>query len=232
MLELSNVTLAAVSSINLQQTRKALEYSCRNIQFGDAVFFSHKRPWGMSDKIRWEAIEPMNDIKAYNRFLLYELWKYIRTDYVLINHYDGFVVHPELWDSRYLDYDYIGAPWPAENCPAERMDESGQICRVGNGVSLRSRRLLEFMDKYQIPFEPYEGSYSEDILLCVKNRRRLEENGLKIAPLDLAAGFSHENDITERDGAAPTFMFHDRNGINRTYPRFPLARLADRLLKI
>lgn len=174
----------------------------------------------------------MNNIRDYNWFLLYELWKYIRTDYVLINHYDGFVVHPELWDARYLDYDYIGAPWPTENCPAERIDENGQVCRVGNGVSLRSRRLLEFMDRYQVPFEPYEGSCSEDILLCVKNRSRLKEHGLKIAPLELAAKFSHENDIEEKDGMEPTFMFHDRNGINRTYPCFPLARLMDRVLKI
>lgn len=232
MLELKNVTLAAVSSVNLQQTRKALEYSCRGIRFGDVLLLSHKKPWRTPDWIRFEPIEPMTDILAYNRMILYELWKYIRTDYVLINHYDGFVVHPELWDDRYLEYDYIGAPWPAEDCPAERIDEQGRICRVGNGVSLRSRRLLEFMEREQIPFEPYEGTYSEDVLLCVKYRSRLEEQGIRIAPVELAAGFSHENDIAEWDGTRDTFMFHEWSGTNRRYPRFLSARLLDKTLKI
>lgn len=193
---------------------------------------SHRRPWGMPDWIRFEPIEPMTDILAYNRMVLYELWKYIRTDYALINHYDGFVVHPELWDPEYLEYDYIGAPWPLENSPAERKDEQGEICRVGNGVSLRSRRLLKFMDQEQIPFESYEGTYSEDVLLCVKNRYRLEECGFKIAPVELAAKFSHENDIAEWDGKKDTFMFHDWSGTNRRYPKFTLARLIDKTLKI
>lgn len=232
MLELKNVTLAAISSINLQQTKKALEYSCREIRFGDVLFLSDKKPWLLPKAIRWEEMEPMRNIQAYNRFLLYDLWKYIKTDYVLINHYDGFVVHPELWDDRYLDYDYIGAPWPAENCPAERIDEKGRVCRVGNGVSLRSRRLLEFMDKYQVPFEPHEGTYSEDVLICVKNRYRLEEKGLKFAPLDLAAKFSHENDIPEWDCRKDTFMFHEWGGTNRRYPKFRLAKIIDKTLKI
>ncbi len=232
MLELKNVTLAAISSINLQQTRKALEYSCRGIRFGEVVLLSHKKPWGMPGWIRFDPIAPMTDILAYNRVILYELWKHIRTDYVLINHYDGFVVHPELWDSAYLEYDYIGAPWPSENCPEERIDDQGRVCRVGNGVSLRSRRLLESMDREKIPFEPWKGTYSEDVLLCIKHRNRLEAQGLKFAPVELAAKFSHENDITEWDGTKDTFMFHEWSGTNRRYPRFLLARLIDKTIKI
>ena len=171
-------------------------------------------------------------ILAYNRVILYELWKHIRTDYVLINHYDGFVVHPELWDSAYLEYDYIGAPWPSENCPEERIDDQGRVCRVGNGVSLRSRRLLESMDREKIPFEPWKGTYSEDVLLCIKHRNRLEAQGLKFAPVELAAKFSHENDIAEWDGMKDTFMFHEWSGTNRRYPRFLLARLIDKTIKI
>jgi hypothetical protein len=232
MLELSNVTLVAVSSIRLQQTKKALEYSCRRIHFGEVLFLSDKKPWNLPDDIHWIEIKPMKSIQDYNYFLLYELWKYIKTEYALINHYDGFVVHPELWDERFLDYDYIGAPWPVEEGKEERMDERGEVCRVGNGVSLRSKKLMQFMDQYQIPFEPYAGTYSEDVLICVQNKYRLEEHGLKIAPLELAAVFSHENDIPERDPMEPTFLFHEWGGTNRRYPKFWIARWIDKLLKI
>lgn len=232
MIELPQVTLAAVTSINLQQTKKAMEYSCKKIRFGDVLFLSHKKPFLLPENIRWEAIAEMKGIQAYNRFLLYDLWKYIKTDYVLLNHYDGYVVNPHLWDDRFLDYDYIGAPWPSENCPEERIDERGQICRVGNGVSLRSKELLKFMDKYQIPFEPYKGTYSEDVLICVKNRYRLEAAGLKIAPLELAMKFGYENEISERKKGEPAFLFHDWSGSNRKYRNFPVARFIDKTLKI
>lgn len=231
MIELPQVTLAAISSINLQQTKKALEYSCRGIHFGDVVLLSHKKPFMLSDKIRWEEIDEMKSIQTYNYFLLYELWKHIRTEFVLINHYDGFVINPQLWDDRYLDYDYIGSPWPVENCPEERIDEKGEICRVGNGVSLRSRKLLEFMCKYEIPFEPYKGTYSEDVLICVKNRYKLEECGIKIAPLELAIKFGRENEICERDEGEATFLFHDWSGQNRKYRKFPVARVMDKILE-
>lgn len=44
--------------------------------------------------------------------MVYELGDYIETDFVMLVHYDGFIVHPELWRDEFLDYDYIGAPWP------------------------------------------------------------------------------------------------------------------------
>lgn len=231
MKKLSDVTLVAVTGINLQQTRKALEYSCRDLSFGEVLFLSPRRPWGMPSWMRWQSIDPMNDIQEYNRFILYDLWKYIHTDFALINHYDGFVIHPELWDDRFMEYDYIGAPWPVQEGHPERIDEHGEFCRVGNGVSLRSRRLLEFMDRHQIPFESYKGTYSEDILLCVKHRYRLMEEGLSFAPLELASVFCHENDIKERDPALETFMFHDWSGSNRRCPKFFFAKLWDQTVK-
>lgn len=41
--------------------------------------------------------------------MVYELGSHIHTDFALIVHADGFVVHPEMWQDAFLDYDYIGA---------------------------------------------------------------------------------------------------------------------------
>ena len=41
-LQLPNVTLAAMTSVNRQATLKALEYSMRGIDFGEVVFISDK----------------------------------------------------------------------------------------------------------------------------------------------------------------------------------------------
>ena len=44
MLNLNNVTLIAITSIKLEKTIKALEYSCRGINFGSVKLVSDKKP--------------------------------------------------------------------------------------------------------------------------------------------------------------------------------------------
>ena len=43
-LKLPQVTLAAMTSVNVYETVRAMAYSMRDIEFGDAVFISHRRP--------------------------------------------------------------------------------------------------------------------------------------------------------------------------------------------
>ena len=60
--------------------------------------------------------------------------------------YDGFVVHPECWRDEFLNYDYIGSPWPLPKPGTKHCyhDIHGNLCRVGNSVSIRSKRLMDF----------------------------------------------------------------------------------------
>ena len=46
--ELPNVTLVAMASVNIRATIKAMLYSMRGIEFGDAVLITHKKPLGLS----------------------------------------------------------------------------------------------------------------------------------------------------------------------------------------
>lgn len=109
---LPNVTLAAMTSVNIRATIRAMQYSMRGIEFGDAVLITHRRPLGLPGGIRYSHTDRLSDIDAFNYKMVYELGDHIRTDFALIVHADGFVVHPEMWRDEFLDYDYIGAPWP------------------------------------------------------------------------------------------------------------------------
>lgn len=111
-LQLPNVTLLAVTSVKVPETIRAMRYSMRGIDFGDCVLVTHKRPLFLPRKIRYEKTQKLDNIDCFNYQMLYEMGKYVRTDFVMLVHYDGFVVHPEMWRDEFLDYDYIGAPWP------------------------------------------------------------------------------------------------------------------------
>ncbi len=131
------------------------------------------------------------------------------------------MVHPEMWRKEFLDYDYIGSPWPLpkEGDNTTYRDIHGNICRVGNSVGIRSKRLLDYPKKANIPWTPEKGWYNEDGFLCCRIRHLLEAEGMRIAPLEVAKYFGHENMIPEIEGITP-FLFHKWAGSNAGYPDF------------
>ena len=139
----------------------------------------------------------------------------------MLVHYDGFIVHPELWRDEFLAYDYIGAPWPLpkEGDDTTYRDIHGNICRVGNSVGIRSKRLLDYPKKAGVPWTPEKGWYNEDGFICCRIRHLLEAEGMRIAPLEVAKYFGHENMIPEIEGITP-FSFHKWEGTNAGYPDF------------
>jgi glycosyltransferase involved in cell wall biosynthesis len=218
-IKLPNVTLVAMATRNVEETLQALVYSCKGVEFGSVKLLSHYSPYGLGRNIEFARIKKIKDIDAWSYKIVYELNQHIETDYALLVHADGFVVNPSSWREEFLDYDYIGAPWPLPKDDFSYRDAAGNIVRVGNSVSLRSKRLLELPKKLKLPWEPDHGFYNEDGFLCVKNKLLLESHGLKFAPLDVARYFSHESMIPEVRGIKP-FAFHKWAGSNRIYPKF------------
>ncbi len=96
-LKLPNITLAAMSSVNIYETVKALQYSMREIEFGDVLLITHRKPFFLPKEIHYKHTSKLTDIDAFNYKMVYELTDFIDTDYVLLVHYDGFVVNPESW---------------------------------------------------------------------------------------------------------------------------------------
>ena len=218
-LQLPNVTLTAVTSVKVKETIKAMEYSMRNIDFGDVVLITHRKPFFLPKTIRYMHTQKMTNIDDFNHKMVYDIGDYIETDYMLLVHYDGFVVNTDMWRDEFLDYDYIGSPWPLPHDDFSYRDINGEICRVGNSVSIRSKRLLDFPKKANIPWEADHGFFHEDGFLCVKNKHLVEQAGMKIAPLEVAKYFGHENMIPEIEGIRP-FVFHKWYGTNKDYPKF------------
>ena len=202
---LPEVTLVAVSDVAISATARALAISQQGLRFADAMLLtSREPPPGLRATSR--RIEPINSRRAYSRFMTQDLHRHIGTSHALCVQWDGYVLDPARWDPVFLEYDYIGAPWP----------HFGDAMRVGNGgFSLRSRRLLEACATLDIANE------AEDVAICRTHRRVLEQRfGLRFAPEDIARRFAFERAAARGD----EFGFH---GAFNMVGRMPSAELAN-----
>jgi hypothetical protein len=218
-IKLSNVTLVAVATRDVEETLEALMFSCREIEFKSIKLFSHFTPYCKYEGVDFIRIQKMKNIDEWSRFIIYDLNNYIDSEYILLVHADGFIVNPKSWRNEFLEYDYIGAPWPLPIDNFSYRDINGNIVRVGNSVSLRSKKILELPTKLNLPWEADHGFYNEDGFLCVKNKHILEKNGIKFATLNIAKFFAHESMIPEIRNIKP-FAFHKWEGTNSNYPKF------------
>jgi len=198
--DLSSVTLVAVTSVALAATIEALRFSMARAHFAEVLLLSDRPPATGQSGISWRQIDPTRSRADYSRFMLRDLARHIATPHALCVQWDGYVLDGGAWDPTFLDFDYIGAPWP----------QFSDGYNVGNGgFSLRSRRLLEACTAL-----PFDGEMAEDVLICRLYRGELEERGFRFAPESLARRFSFERD-------APTgheFGFHGSFNLVRLEP--------------
>ncbi len=190
MISLPNVTLICLTNQDFEGHKAAIDKSCEGIEFG-AV------------KLIWD--EKCTSIDIWNYKIINELYRYVDTDFCLLIHSDGYVINPDVWKEEWLSYDFIGAPWPMPSDDYSYRDELGDIVRVGNSVSLRSRKLMERVSKF--PWKEYYGNTNEDGFISVHHRKELEKEGFKFAPLEVAVHFSKEHEIPE-NAELETFCFH------------------------
>ena len=206
-LALPQVTLVAISSVNLEATVAALEASIAQVKFGEAKLLSDRRPAALPDEVEWVEIAPLTSSRAYSDFVLHQLADHIRTPHCLLIQWDGHVINSVCWRPEFLEYDYIGASWPQF---ADGHD-------VGNGgFSLRSHALLEACrDQAFTSFHP------EDLAIGRHNRNKLESRGLRFAPRVLADAFS-----AERSGdPARSFGYHGVWHMPRLIGRYAFWRI-------
>ena len=215
MLKIPDVTLIILADLDLPDAVYAINKSCEKIQWGRAKFLGSKKPEGLCDQVEYEETYPIESINDFNFYCIYNLTNHVGTSHCLLIHPDGYVIRPHLWDNKFLEYDYIGAPWRDD--PTAYLDPWGRNQRVGNGgFSLRSKRLLNVPTKVTVPWEVNEGTfykhqnaglYNEDGNICCHNRHIFEEQGCVYAPVEVAARFSKEVECPEHKGIE-TFGFH------------------------
>jgi len=201
MLHLDNITIVCFSGTGPEQAIKSIKYSTKQIKFNKKIVFSDIKSDNLQQKDNIEfVLVPGLTHHTYNNFILHRLNDFINTDFCLLTHDDGFIINPHLWDSDFLNYDYIGAPWRSHY----------PYARVGNGgFSLRSKKFLQLCQQI-----PWQGSH-EDAQCCIFNKDFFLKNGCKYAPLELAMRFSLESKIPECTNYSleTCFGFHGRGEV-------------------
>ena len=197
MKALKNVTLCSITSRDVEVTEYALRKSMQSVEFKRVMMFSPRPP--TDPRIEHIKIPLFTNMKGYCNFVLFDLHKYIDTEFALITHFDGFVINPQCWDDSFLNFDYIGASWPWHRENA-----------VGNGgFNLRSAKFLKATNN--LVFD--SPSIPEDTLICREKREVLNSQGLSFAPVEVADRFSLEHAKLPLD----SFGFHGLFHLHRVY---------------
>jgi hypothetical protein len=163
-----------------EQSGKLFKHLCGLGGFGDAVYIAEDCTYQQA--MHWEM----------GRFA-----DYFDTSHALICTHDGFIANPHLWQDSWLEYDMIGAPWPA-------FWNVGH--RVGNtGFTLQSQKFLQMAARAEALWKGEAG----DVFLCRTMEQGFRDNGIKYAPVNVAAEFSWEHYIEENTaGPDRSFGFH------------------------
>jgi len=163
------VTLIAIDTGSKAKLTERAIIECEKVATYDAIkFLTNNETLKHAVKI-----QEVKGIEGYSEFVIRHLHEYIDTSHCILAQWDGYILNPLSWLPKFLEYDYIGAPW------------HGNI--VGNGgFSLRSRKLLKATARFT------DSAHPEDNFICRKHRQELKRDGIKFAPADLARQFSIE----------------------------------------
>jgi hypothetical protein len=206
-MKLEDVTLISVCGDEkfLDQIIKAADICSQNVNFGATKILSN-----IEIQCEYEVVKiPRLDKLAYSKFMMYELRKYVTTEFCLTFQGDGFIINPHLWNNEFLDYDYIGAPWVNE-----------KYNNVGNGgFSLRSQKFLqaaetlEYNSKIQFQNHVPAGELitPEDWFICNYNFNAMKKMGVNFSNINIAYKFAVEHPSIHK--------FFDRNNL-KTYNSF------------
>lgn len=211
MLDLSSITLLCVDTRSPELAEWALARCLRQARFAKAVLMTNLAAVSRRQPgIEYVQAPPITSTRDYSQLMLTGIAPHVVGSHVLVIQWDGFILHPELWDPVFLDYDYIGAVWP--QFPATP---------VGNGgFSLRSRRLIDCLHDERITIR-----HPEDKCICITNRRILEADfGIRFASAEVAERFA-----VERTPWHPAFGFHGFFNFANVLEPPELARFIDEM---
>lgn len=196
-LDLSNIILVAFGSTKISETIKAI-YHCQKLaNFYNTIYLTDHLV--NHSNITHIPTRNIPSIKDYQKFIVNDSVDMILSatpdnfnGHFLCINWDGFIVNPESWTNEFLEYDYIGAPWPWFNH------------MVGNGgFCLKS---IKFLKTQQNLCKNYLVKHNEDVELCIVLRKQFEYNNCKYAPSAIGYKFSTEVGDIKRN---KSFGFHD-----------------------
>lgn len=201
-LKLPDVTLCSVFTVCHELSYMAAYDCLKRAEFGDVKLFTDEPRGSGSTKI-----EKPTSVRQFAEFSHHILPTYIKTSHALHIQWDSWIINPSAWDDRFLEYDYIGAPWWYDD-----------DYNVGNsGFCIRSKRLMDYLTEHK---EEYPIGSPEDHTLCREYQRHLPQ--FKWAPAKLAWNFAVER--TQLYPLNEVFGFHGMF-------RWPLVMRSDALFE-
>jgi len=204
-ISLADITLIIIDCINLERAQIALDICQKNIRFGEVKLLTHFED---PDVLRIVKINKIDTIKKYSNFCLKELNNYIDTDYCLLIQYDGFILNPEKWTDKFLEYDYIGCVDTTKVNKELVTKEDDRL--VGNGgFSLRSKKLLNILQNTEEIDIEKSLDLGEDYIISSLYRDFLKGKGIRFAQKDIANLFAtNTTDQSMNSKDAESFGFH------------------------
>ena len=222
-LKLPDVTLLAATSSEIDEAQVSMRISLHNIKFGAAKLLCSSAPQKKYPDIEYISIPPMNSVDDYNQMIFQDLHKYFKTSHCLIVQADSFVVNSDLWKDEFLEFDYIGGPWPNKIQVNPNLVLHLEKNPVGNGgFSLRSHKLAETTAKINFNSLNFPIK-AEDVVICYFLYQEMIDNGIRFAPPQLAAQFSMENiEHLYGQNVNSVFGFHGKHMRNYFMKKYAL----------
>ena len=190
-MKLDDVTLIAISGHDrfVKANKKALSHCVGVCNFEQVKSFSPIKDG------TFNTIEiPYLDVSLYAKFCVEELHKHIDTEYCLLVQSDGFIINTDYWTDEFLQYDYIGAPWPHHDHA------------VGNGgFCLRSKKFLQASSKLKYTSDAHlvaglserqfvQGHVApEDWFIIIHNHEHMKKENIHYPSPELAFQLSVEH---------------------------------------
>lgn len=176
------VTLVSIEFRQYELARRAVETTIRlSPQFREILNISDQ---DFIPGAKWIPHAPTATFRDYNQLMLKGVAEHVTDGHALYVQSDSMVHQSSHWLDQFLEYDYIGAPWPNE--PEGR--------NIGNGgFSLRSARLLSACQDPEIQLLEKYRFLQEDVCIGRDFRPLLETKyGIKFAPTSIAQKFCYE----------------------------------------
>ena len=138
-LQLPQVTLICLTGLYYkpEEHKKAIDKCLEQIEFGSVKLVMDKK---------------IDNVDDWNKAVIYDLPKYVFTSHALFIHGDSEIINPRLWKDEWLKYDFAGSPWPLPIDNYSYRTPKGRLIRVGNGVGLRSKKLMDLVDTRQLEY--------------------------------------------------------------------------------
>lgn len=204
MLNLPNVTLLSIDTVDPLRSIKAMRYSLLQAKFAHAVLVTTPSKFnpsmlktiggqGRIDQIEVQFVEP-GPRSDYERQIVSEMHRWFGSELCLFQEWDSAIVNASAWNPEWMDCDFIGAPWPYDfneiGYPACTKDN----CVGNGGFSLRSMEFcFQTFKRFIDTNQPKEATQLSDAWICRTARPELEKRGIKFASEDEALKFSCEN---------------------------------------